>query len=47
VSGYGMDADVTRSAAAGFAAHVTKPVLFPRLLEVIAQVTRGERGPPS
>jgi DNA-binding response OmpR family regulator len=40
LSGYGMDADVRRSAAAGFAAHLTKPLRFDRLLEAIRWLPR-------
>jgi CheY-like chemotaxis protein len=39
ISGYGMDVDVERSAAAGFAAHLTKPILFPRLVAAIEAAT--------
>ncbi len=35
LSGFGMDHDVMRSEEAGFLAHLTKPVDFQRLLEVI------------
>ncbi len=38
LSGFGMDADVERSLAAGFAAHLTKPVSLEQLREVIAQL---------
>ncbi|MEO6871444.1 MAG: hypothetical protein ABI233_04400 [Chthoniobacterales bacterium] len=31
LSGYGMDEDISRSRAAGFAAHVTKPVDYSQL----------------
>jgi PAS domain S-box-containing protein len=39
LTGYGMEEDVRNSAAAGFAAHLTKPVDFQRLEESIRQVT--------
>lgn len=35
VSGYGMDEDIDRSRAAGYKAHLTKPVEVQRLDEVI------------
>ena len=37
LSGYGMESDVTRSRAAGFQAHLVKPVEPIRLLEAIAK----------
>ena len=40
VTGYGMDADINRSIAAGFDAHVTKPVDIHRLADLIATITR-------
>lgn len=39
LSGYGMAEDVGRSRAAGFAAHVTKPVSLEKLTAVIREVT--------
>ena len=39
VSGYGMDEDVARSSAAGFSAHLTKPVNVQELQETIQLVT--------
>ncbi len=38
VSGYGMDEDIRRSRAAGFAEHLTKPIDVERLLLVLGQV---------
>jgi two-component system CheB/CheR fusion protein len=38
LSGYGMEEDVRRSLAAGFTEHLTKPVNFKRLHEVIEQI---------
>jgi CheY-like chemotaxis protein len=48
ISGYGMDADVKRSAAAGFAAHLTKPIVVPRdgpAPALARPVPRAETGP--
>ena len=42
LSGFGMEEDVRRSKEAGFFEHLTKPVHFPRLQEVIRQATEGE-----
>ena len=39
LTGYGTEEDVQRSKAAGFAEHMTKPIDFARLKEVIGQVT--------
>jgi PAS domain S-box-containing protein len=39
LTGYGMEEDVARSRAAGFAEHITKPVNFDRLQQVIERVT--------
>jgi signal transduction histidine kinase/ActR/RegA family two-component response regulator len=41
LSGYGMDDDVRKSQEAGFAAHLTKPVDFPKLEATIRHVTSG------
>jgi CheY-like chemotaxis protein len=38
VTGHGMAADVQRSRAAGFIAHITKPLLMPELKEVLATI---------
>jgi CheY-like chemotaxis protein len=38
LSGFGMDHDLKRSEEAGFSAHLTKPVDFPRLLATIQRV---------
>jgi len=35
VSGYGMEEDIRRSIEAGFAEHLTKPISFRKLTEVI------------
>lgn len=40
LSGYGTETDRRASTQAGFSAHVTKPVDFDQLLEVIARVSR-------
>lgn len=40
ITGYGMDEDVLKSQEAGFIAHVTKPVNFERLVELIGVLTR-------
>jgi signal transduction histidine kinase len=39
LSGFGMEADVQRSLAAGFTAHLTKPVSIERLKELIARLS--------
>jgi signal transduction histidine kinase/ActR/RegA family two-component response regulator len=44
LSGYGMDEDVRRSMAAGFAEHLTKPVDFRRLHEVIQNLLKSQNG---
>lgn len=41
LTGYGMDEDVDRSQAAGFAAHLTKPVNVQALDRVLAAAARG------
>ena len=38
VSGYGMEADVARSRAAGFIHHLTKPIEIDRLVELIDKI---------
>jgi len=38
LSGYGMESDVARSAAAGFSQHLVKPVTMPKLEAAITQV---------
>jgi signal transduction histidine kinase/CheY-like chemotaxis protein len=35
LSGYGMESDMVQTRAAGFATHLTKPVDFPELMEVL------------
>jgi signal transduction histidine kinase len=42
VSGYGMDQDVQKSHDAGFLAHITKPVDFPKLENVIEQILQTD-----
>jgi CheY-like chemotaxis protein len=42
LSGFGMDSDVTRSRESGFSYHLTKPVEFERLAELIQKVCRAE-----
>jgi CheY-like chemotaxis protein len=39
VSGYGMDEDVAQSSAAGFSAHLTKPISPEQLQRAIEEVT--------
>jgi CheY-like chemotaxis protein len=45
LSGYGMEEDLRKSRAAGFALHLTKPVTFQALRGAIESVLRdaGER----
>lgn len=38
LSGYGMEENIAKSREAGFAAHLTKPVDFQRLVAAIQQV---------
>ena len=38
VTGYGMAEDVERSKAAGFIAHVTKPLVLPELKDMLANL---------
>jgi PAS domain S-box-containing protein len=47
LSGYGMDADLRQSSAAGFAAHLVKPVEASRLREVIESVVDGKKSHPA
>jgi CheY-like chemotaxis protein len=42
LTGYGMPADVTHSKAAGFDAHITKPVLFDQLEAAIQRLSPDE-----
>jgi CheY-like chemotaxis protein len=42
LSGFGSDEDVAQSLAAGFAAHLTKPVDLRRLITAIGEVIRAE-----
>jgi signal transduction histidine kinase/ActR/RegA family two-component response regulator len=42
MSGFGMDDDIKKSRDAGFAAHLTKPVNFPHLENVLAAVLNEE-----
>jgi DNA-binding NtrC family response regulator len=39
LSGFGTQEDVRRTKLAGFTAHLTKPVSFPRLVTTIRQIT--------
>ncbi|MBA2743814.1 MAG: PAS domain S-box protein, partial [Chthoniobacterales bacterium] len=41
VSGYGMDEDLAQSSAAGFSAHLTKPISAEELTQTIKEVTGG------
>jgi PAS domain S-box-containing protein len=43
MTGYGMDDDIRRCRDAGFTAHVTKPVGFDRLNELIVSLTSARR----
>ncbi len=40
ISGYGMDDDIARSKAAGYRAHLTKPVAVQQLDETIQRMVR-------
>ena len=44
LSGYGQEQDVAQSRAAGFAAHLTKPVNLSALLATIVRVTQESQG---
>jgi signal transduction histidine kinase len=46
LSGFGMETDINRARAAGFSEHLTKPINFERLEEVIQQLL-GNNGPNS
>ncbi|WP_428936886.1 CHASE domain-containing protein [Fontivita pretiosa] len=46
LTGFGMDDDVARTAAAGFAEHLTKPVDFQKLQEAIERVVRRRDNNP-
>ena len=41
ISGFGMDSDIRRSLAAGFSAHLVKPVQFEELMDVLGQLPVG------
>ncbi|MDB6071217.1 MAG: sensor hybrid histidine kinase, partial [Verrucomicrobiales bacterium] len=45
MSGYGMEEDMKRSAEAGFARHLVKPVGISRLMEAIQELMSGQSGP--
>jgi DNA-binding NarL/FixJ family response regulator len=45
LSGYGMKADVDRSEAAGFSAHMTKPCDLSVLNAIIEKVLSGDSSP--
>jgi CheY-like chemotaxis protein len=40
LTGYGMGEDIRRGQAAGFTAHLTKPIDFAKLTAMICQVAR-------
>jgi CheY-like chemotaxis protein len=42
LSGYGMEADLAESKAAGFQIHITKPVDVEQLIEAIDEVLRKQ-----
>ena len=42
LTGFGMDADLRRSKAAGFDFHLTKPVDFAELRTVLGEISSGE-----
>lgn len=44
LSGFGQDADIQQSLAAGFLAHLTKPVRIPKLKEAIAKFAAERTG---
>jgi two-component system, chemotaxis family, CheB/CheR fusion protein len=44
LSGYGQETDLQASRAAGFAAHLIKPLKMPRLTDAIADVVADSRG---
>lgn len=41
LSGYGMEADLQQTKAAGFTAHLTKPIKMEELLHILSKVERG------
>jgi len=43
LSGFGMESDVIKARAAGFSDHLTKPINFERLEEVIHNLLEPER----
>jgi signal transduction histidine kinase len=45
ISGFGMEEDIRRSTAAGFADHITKPVDIHRLKQVIERLTSAAQRP--
>jgi len=45
MSGYGMNSDVEKSRELGFAAHLTKPIDFPRLEALIVKILTSEKEP--
>ena len=45
LSGYGMNSDVEKSREIGFAAHLTKPIDFPRLEALIVEILTSEKEP--
>ncbi len=38
ISGYAMEEDIRKSYAAGFVEHISKPFIFPHLLEVLSRI---------
>ncbi len=42
LSGFGMESDINRARAAGFAEHLTKPINFDRLEESIQNLLQSE-----
>jgi CheY-like chemotaxis protein len=39
LSGYGQDSDIAQSRAAGFVAHIIKPIDMDRLASILAEVS--------
>ncbi len=42
LSGYGTEQDVAKATAAGFSAHLVKPISAERLQELLQQLASGE-----
>jgi two-component system CheB/CheR fusion protein len=47
MTGYGQASDRERTNAAGFQAHIVKPVDFVELTELLDQLLAGSRGRPA